>query len=101
MLGDLNDPDRLTRAWRSAAKKAGLSGVRLHDIRHHHASLLMAKGIHAKVIQERLGHSTPSFTLSRYVHVSGGLQQQAADVYGEAVSAAAKKNCVCSLGAVE
>ena len=79
-LGGICDPDRLTRAWRKAARKAGFPTVRLHDIRHHHASLLMAKGVHAKVIQERLGHSTPSFTLSRYAHVSGGLQQEAADV---------------------
>jgi integrase len=85
--GRMNDPDRLTRAWRQAAKAAGFPKVRLQDVRHHHASFLIAHDVHAKVVQERLGHSTPSFTLSRYVHLTGGMQEQAASVYGDARSA--------------
>jgi len=85
--GKLNDPDRLTRVWRKAAKAAGFPKVRLMDLRHHHASFLVADGTNTKTVQERMGHSTPAFTLARYVHVSEGLQQEAADAYGKAVAA--------------
>jgi integrase len=87
-VGNLNDPDRLTRVWRKAAKAAGFPGVRLMDLRHHHASFLIAGGTNTKTVQERMGHSTPAFTLARYVHVSEGLQQEAADSYGRAMAAA-------------
>lgn len=82
--GRLIDPDRLTRCWRKAAIAAGHPTVRLHDLRHHQASVLMALGVNPKVVQERLGHSTPSFTLERYSHVAEGLQADAASMYARA-----------------
>jgi integrase len=87
-FGQLADPDHFTRTWRKAAKAAGHSKVRLHDVRHHHATTLMALGVNAKVVQERLGHSTPAFTLQRYSHVSEGMQAEAARLYGEESGAA-------------
>lgn len=60
------------------AAKAGVKAIRLHDARHTHASLMLKQGIHPKVVQERLGHSTISITLDTYSHVAPGLQEAAA-----------------------
>jgi integrase len=53
--------------------------IRLHDLRHTHATLLLADGLPAKVVQERLGHTSISTTLDLYGHVTAELEQQAAD----------------------
>jgi integrase len=49
-----------------------------HDLRHTHATLALAAGIHAKVVSERLGHATVSFTLDVYSHAIPALQGEAA-----------------------
>ncbi|QSO50852.1 site-specific integrase [Alicyclobacillus curvatus] len=59
-------------------KRAEVSRCRFHDLRHLHATLLLTKGVHAKIVQERLGHSSIQVTLDRYSHVVPGLQEQAA-----------------------
>jgi integrase len=53
--------------------------VRFHDLRHTCASLLLAGGVHPKVVQERMGHATIAITLDTYSHVVGSLQRDAAD----------------------
>lgn len=50
----------------------------MHDLRHTAASLLLAKGVHPKVVQDLLGHSTISLTLDTYSHVTPGLSEQVA-----------------------
>jgi integrase len=55
-----------------------LPTIRFHDLRHGHASWLLAQGENIKVVQERLGHSTPAFTLTAYSHVLPGVHEQAA-----------------------
>jgi len=52
--------------------------IRLHDLRHTHASLALQAGIPAKVVSERLGHASVAFTLDVYSHVVPGLQEDAA-----------------------
>jgi integrase len=52
--------------------------ARFHDMRHTHASLALQAGIHPKVVQERLGHSSIAVTLDRYSHVVPALQEDAA-----------------------
>jgi integrase len=71
-------PDHVTRAFRKAVKRAGLPPIRLHDLRHTWASLALAAGVNPKVVSERLGHATVSFTLDTYSHVMPGLQEDAA-----------------------
>ncbi len=56
-------PNTVTNAWRFLAIKAGVKVIRLHDARHTHASLMLKQGIHPKIVQERLGHSTIAMTL--------------------------------------
>jgi integrase len=71
-------PDSISHAWMKLANKTGLKGVRLHDSRHTMATLLFKQGVHPKVVQERLGHSSISLTLDTYSHLVPGLQQAAA-----------------------
>jgi integrase len=52
--------------------------IRLHDLRHTHASHLLMAGINVKVVSERLGHASVSFTLDSYAHVMPGQQAEAA-----------------------
>ncbi len=58
--------------------KAGVPRVRFHDLRHTHATQLLAQGVHPKIVQERLGHSTIAVTLDIYSHVSETMQGDAA-----------------------
>ncbi len=53
--------------------------MKFHDLRHTAASLLLAEGVHPKIVQERLGHSTAQITLDTYSHVVPSLQEDAAE----------------------
>jgi integrase len=55
-----------------------LPRVRFHDLRHSHATQLLAAGVHPKIAQERLGHSTISITMDLYSHVTETMQEDAA-----------------------
>ena len=59
-------------------KETGLPRIRLHDLRHTHASHLLLAGVNVKVVSERLGHSSPAFTMTVYQHVLPGMQADAA-----------------------
>ncbi len=48
-------PNSVTHAWIKLVRRCGLNGIRLHDTRHTHASLLLKQGVHPKIVQERLG----------------------------------------------
>jgi integrase len=62
------DPDTFSKAFRSAARGIGLDGVRLHDLRHAFASMLVGAGTNARVVGDLLGHATVGFTLATSVH---------------------------------
>ena len=64
-------------------KRAGLKHIRLHDLRHTHATLMLKSGVHPKIVSERLGHATVAFTLDTYSHVVPGLQEAAARAFDE------------------
>jgi integrase len=78
-------PSTISHAWIKLIKRCGLDGIRLHDARHTHATLLFKSGVSAKVIQERLGHSSVAFTMNTYAHVSPGMQKQAANQFDDTV----------------
>jgi integrase len=85
--GQLRAPERVSEEFRAAAgrcRKAlgedALPVIRLHDLRHTHATLLLAKGVPVKVVSERLGHSGPGITLGVYAHVMPGDQRAAANL---------------------
>ncbi len=77
-------PNTVTHAWSKLLSRIGLKMIRLHDVRHTHASLMLKQGIHPKIVQERLGHSSIQITLDTYSHVAPGLQQAAANLFDEA-----------------
>jgi integrase len=62
-------------------RRLNLKGVRFHDLRHTCASILLQQGIHPKIVQERLGHSSIQVTLDTYSHVAPGLQAAAAEKF--------------------
>lgn len=64
-------------AFQKLLTAAGLRPLRLHDLRHGYATLLLAKGVHARVVMELLGHSQITLTLDTYSHVIPALQQEA------------------------
>jgi integrase len=65
--------------------KTSLPRIRLHDLRHSHATLALKSGQHAKVVSERLGHATVAFTLDAYSHVVPGMQKKLAEQLGAMV----------------
>jgi integrase len=67
------------------ARRVGLPQIRLHDLRHSVASILLAQGVHPKVVSEQLGHATIALTLDTYSHVIPSLQQEAAGVIAAAI----------------
>jgi integrase len=67
----------VTDALKKALEKAGLPDIRFHDLRHTCATLLLTDGIHPKIVQEMLGHSTISITLDTYSHVLPNMQKEA------------------------
>jgi integrase len=84
-------PDTITHAWIKLARRVGLKGIRLHDARHTHASLMLKQGIHPKIVQERLGYSSIQITLDTYSHVAPGLQEAAAKRFDDILSSPAKQ----------
>jgi integrase len=66
-----------------ALKRAGLPAMRLYNLRHTAATLLMAAGTHPKIVGDRLGHSTITLTMDTYSHVSPSLQEQASDTMAQ------------------
>ncbi|MCA1846979.1 MAG: site-specific integrase, partial [Actinobacteria bacterium] len=71
-------PDSFTQSFDAEVRRSGLPRIRLHDLRHTHATIALQAGIPVKVISERLGHETPAFTLKQYAHVIPGMQAEAA-----------------------
>jgi integrase len=77
--GEPLQPQSLTHEFpRFLARLKDFPRVRFHDLRHSHATQLLLAGVHPKVAQERLGHSTISTTLDLYSHVTATMQEDAA-----------------------
>ena len=70
-------PHSVSQEWRLFVRKTGFPGIRMHDVRHTHATLMLEQGVNWKIISERLGHGSVAMTLNFYAHVSPGLQQAA------------------------
>jgi integrase len=84
-------PRSLTHAFEIFLAKHGLPRVRLHDLRHTHATAMLAAGVHAKIVQERLGHSTIGITMDIYSHVLEGMQEEAAESVDAVLRAALER----------
>ncbi len=79
-------PNHADTAYRALRRMAGIpASVRLHDLRHTHASYLIQSGENPKVIQERLGHKRVSTTLDIYGHLMDDMQDTAAGAMGKLI----------------
>lgn len=78
--GEPLDPNGFTVLFGTALKRAKLPKIRLHDLRHTHATLCLSAGVHPKVVSERLGHSSVKMTLDRYSHAIPALEESAAEL---------------------
>ena len=73
-------PDYLSRRFRKLVAGTTLPMIRLHDLRHTHASLLLAAGVPVHVVSQRLGHADPHFTMRVYGHLLPHQQRDAAEL---------------------
>jgi integrase len=72
-------PRNLSGTFVRFIKASSLPRVRLHDLRHSHATHLLAANVHPKIVQERLGHANIGITMDIYSHVMPGMQNEAAN----------------------
>ncbi|WP_345710693.1 tyrosine-type recombinase/integrase, partial [Kineococcus glutinatus] len=84
--GALLRPDVVTHTFGKLVRAAGVPRIRLHDLRHTHASLALAAGVDIKVVSDRLGHSTTHITANLYTHVVPAVARSAADAIAAAVA---------------
>lgn len=75
--GEPIHPDFFSQSWGRLARERGQRRIRLHDLRHTLASTVLKAGVSVKVISERLGHSSPAFTMTVYQYVLPGMQAEA------------------------
>jgi integrase len=78
-------PQSFSQAFERKVARANVRRIRLHDLRHTHATIAVKAGVPVKVISERLGHESPGFTLKQYAHVMPGMQAEAAELVAESV----------------
>jgi integrase len=74
------------RGWRRIKKQANIPDVRLHDLRHSHASVAASAGLSLPIIGKLLGHNTPT-TTARYAHLADDPVRRAAEAVSGTISA--------------
>ena len=84
-------PDTLTKLFTKLVTQAGLPPMRLHDLRHQHASMLLTAGVPVTEVSARLGHASPAITWTVYAHITQRQGSGLADVFAGAVEAAVSK----------
>jgi integrase len=89
--GTALQPHSLTQAFTRFVAERGLKRIRFHDLRHSHATHLLAAGVHPKIASERLGHSKVGITLDLYSHVLPGMQAEAEAAVDDALQAALQR----------
>jgi integrase len=72
------DPSNVRHAFARLLTRAELPRIRFHDVRHTAATLMLAAGVHPKVVSERLGHASVAFTLDTYTHYMPSMGRKAA-----------------------
>ena len=85
--GHFLNPESISQLFDRVVRRSSLPRIRFHDLRHTHASLLVAAGVPIKVVSERLGHAHPGFTMNTYQHVLPGMGARAAADFAELLRA--------------
>lgn len=73
-------PWNVSRLLKEMCKSAGIPPRNFYSLRHTHATILLAHGVHPKIVQERLGHSSINITMEVYSHVAPTMQRDAVKV---------------------
>ncbi|WP_233515398.1 tyrosine-type recombinase/integrase [Marinitenerispora sediminis] len=79
------EPDNLRRSWEPLRRKAGLDGVRFHDLRHTCVTLLLNLEVPPQVVRDIVGHSDIGVTMTIYAHASLGEKRRALGKLGDAL----------------
>ncbi|HMR96234.1 MAG TPA: site-specific integrase [Microthrixaceae bacterium] len=79
--GERVHPHSISQTFDRIVRRAPVPVIRLHDLRHTHGSLLIASGVNAKVVSERLGHAQFVFTVETYQHTFSSMRADAARVF--------------------
>lgn len=82
--GSIQDPRNVLREMRKICKNAKVTNIRFHDIRHTHASILIAEGVDIVKVASRLGHTNPRITLEIYAHLMPNEDNDVADIFHQA-----------------
>jgi integrase len=90
VFGDIEgrhrNPEHVSRQFRRDLERCGtVSAIRLHDLRHGHATILLTAREPVHVVSQRLGHASPLVTMTVYAHVLPGSQREAADTFARLV----------------
>jgi integrase len=88
--GRFLNPQSLSQLFARLVVRSGLPKIRFHDLRHTHASLLVAHGTPIKVVTERLGHAHAGFTMQTYQHLLPGMSADAASRFAGLIAAAGR-----------
>lgn len=80
-------PTTIDRYMKKYCDRAGIKKIRIHDLRHSHASLLLSNGVPITAVQNRLGHSDPSITLKHYAHLMPNDEDKAINVIDSLIRA--------------
>jgi integrase len=83
--GSPHDPDVISHQFQRFMSRSELRRIRLHDLRHTHATVSLQAEVHPKVVQERLGHASVKLTLDTYAHVLPPMHRAAADRFAAMV----------------
>ncbi|MDQ3681145.1 MAG: site-specific integrase [Actinomycetota bacterium] len=90
IAGRLLNPESVSQLFDRIVRRTELSRIRFHDLRHTHASLLVAAGVPIKVVSERLGHAHPAFTMHTYQHLLPGMSAAAAEQFAALVGTSSR-----------
>lgn len=83
--GDPVHPEYFSQTFDRTVKRLGLPKIRLHDVRHTHATLGLKAGVPIKVMSDRLGHATTAFTMDIYTHAIPAIEHEAAEQIADLV----------------
>lgn len=84
--GSFVHPSLFSEHYRRLVEGSGLPYIRLHDLRHTHATHALQAGVAPKVVSDRLGHSTVAFTMDVYAHAVPAMEEAAADTVADLIA---------------